>query len=359
MDAKFAKISPFQVDPDKIPDTLSLTDEDFRPAGESEKDRQNQRDLQLLNQAWQSGENKLNREQQEALQRLSQEFSAGESAKDRELQKTLQELSQAFQSRENALNRTQSQSQFDIEMAFKEKQLTATQDQWKQEFDYNKMSDAQKLAYNYVVNAASNGGDVSDALLEKAGLSREDYNAMKADVDAVNSGSSSSRSSGSSSSDTGSTDTRPEWQKKGFKSKADYDEGGYKFIDAESYYKWKEKQNIDGTSSDGATAQTAQTAIPYSDVKKKTTSSSTPPISGVAATISTAKTTTNTTGKKDTVNKGTGEALSASIEKRKQELKDQISALGKKLSTAGITNSERAKINKEIEELQKKLNKYK
>ena len=37
MDAKFAKISPFQVDPDKIPDTFALTSEDFAPAGESEK----------------------------------------------------------------------------------------------------------------------------------------------------------------------------------------------------------------------------------------------------------------------------------------------------------------------------------
>ncbi|MBR0352121.1 MAG: ABC transporter permease [Oscillospiraceae bacterium] len=35
MDAKFAKISPFQVDPDKIP---PLTDEDFAPAAENEKE---------------------------------------------------------------------------------------------------------------------------------------------------------------------------------------------------------------------------------------------------------------------------------------------------------------------------------
>ena len=34
MDGKFAKISPFQVDPDKIP---QLTEEDFAPAGDSEK----------------------------------------------------------------------------------------------------------------------------------------------------------------------------------------------------------------------------------------------------------------------------------------------------------------------------------
>ena len=38
MDAKFARISPFQVDPDKIMETFGLTDGDFAPAAESEKE---------------------------------------------------------------------------------------------------------------------------------------------------------------------------------------------------------------------------------------------------------------------------------------------------------------------------------
>ena len=37
MDGKFAKLSPFQVDPDKIPDLLQLDAEDFEPAAENEK----------------------------------------------------------------------------------------------------------------------------------------------------------------------------------------------------------------------------------------------------------------------------------------------------------------------------------
>ena len=37
MDGKFAKISPFQVDPDRIPDTFDLREEDFAPAGDTEK----------------------------------------------------------------------------------------------------------------------------------------------------------------------------------------------------------------------------------------------------------------------------------------------------------------------------------
>ncbi|MBP5727725.1 MAG: hypothetical protein J6Y48_11695 [Clostridia bacterium] len=72
------------------------------------------------------------------------------------------------------------QSNWEIQQAFNEQQWQAQQEQWKQEFEYNKMSDSQKIAYNYIVAAASNGGDVSDALLKQAGISRTDYNAMKA-----------------------------------------------------------------------------------------------------------------------------------------------------------------------------------
>jgi hypothetical protein len=73
----------------------------------------------------------------------------------------------------------QNQTQFNIQQAFNEKQWEAQQAQWKQEYEYTKMSDSQKIAYNYIVAAAAQGGDVSDALLQQAGISREDYNAMK------------------------------------------------------------------------------------------------------------------------------------------------------------------------------------
>jgi len=46
-------------------------------------------------------------------------------------------------------------------------------------FDYTKASDEMQYLYNYVITAAANGGDVSDDLLAKVGLSRADYNAMK------------------------------------------------------------------------------------------------------------------------------------------------------------------------------------
>lgn len=89
---------------------------------------------------------------------------------------------QAFQQSEVARN----QSNFELQQAFAERQWEAQQEQWREQFDYSKMSDSQKLAYNYIVTAASNGGDVSDALLTQAGISRQDYNAMKAQ--AVSSG---------------------------------------------------------------------------------------------------------------------------------------------------------------------------
>lgn len=72
------------------------------------------------------------------------------------------------------------QSNWEIQQAFAEKQWQAQQDQWKQEFDYNKMSNDQKLAYETVINIISQGNDPSDDLLKRAGISRADANAMKA-----------------------------------------------------------------------------------------------------------------------------------------------------------------------------------
>lgn len=98
------------------------------------------------------------------------------------------------------------QSNFEIQQAFNEKQWEAQQDQWKQEFEYNKKSDTQKLAYNYVVSIIGNGGSPSDALLAQAGLSRADANAM------------SSKTNGSRSS--GSGKYASDWYKQGFPSYA-------------------------------------------------------------------------------------------------------------------------------------------
>lgn len=63
-----------------------------------------------------------------------------------------------------------------------EKSFNAQNDQWKQQFEYTKMSDDQKLAYNYVTAIIGQGGTPSDDLLARAGLSRADANSMTAQV---------------------------------------------------------------------------------------------------------------------------------------------------------------------------------
>lgn len=88
---------------------------------------------------------------------------------------------------------------------FSEKQWQAQQDQWREQFDYSKMSAEQQLNYNFVTYALQNGKDVSDDMLQKAGLSRADFNAMKAQVSGGGGGS-------------GKT---PEWKALGFKSAND------------------------------------------------------------------------------------------------------------------------------------------
>lgn len=68
------------------------------------------------------------------------------------------------------------------EFAFSQKQFETQVAQWDKQFEYTKMSDEQKLNYNYVISILGQGGDPSDDMLAKAGLSRADANAMKAQV---------------------------------------------------------------------------------------------------------------------------------------------------------------------------------
>jgi len=61
-----------------------------------------------------------------------------------------------------------------------QQQFQAQQDQWKQQFDYQKMSANQQIAYNYLMNMLESGDNPSDALLKQAGITRKDYEQMKA-----------------------------------------------------------------------------------------------------------------------------------------------------------------------------------
>ena len=105
---------------------------------------------------------------------------------------------QDWQSAENALNRAQSekqaadqialqreqmaqdQSRFEVQQAFSEKQWQDQLAQYREDMDYKKMSADQQIAYNIMIAQAENGQDATDDLLRRVGISREDFNAIKA-----------------------------------------------------------------------------------------------------------------------------------------------------------------------------------
>lgn len=89
-------------------------------------------------------------------------------------------VSQDEQTQQNWQTQFDYQSERDkISDAFQEKQWQAQQDQWREEFDYSKMTNDQKIAFEVISAAAQKGGSVSDDILKRAGISRQDYNAMK------------------------------------------------------------------------------------------------------------------------------------------------------------------------------------
>jgi hypothetical protein len=114
---------------------------------------------------------------------------------------------------------------------FAEKQFNDAHDEWLSKLEYSRMSDDQKYAYNWVSYALQNGNDVSDDLLSKAGLSRDDYNRMKQQAQASTRG---SYNPGSST---------PAWQKAGFASEADYNDAkNLGITDPATYQDYKSKQ---------------------------------------------------------------------------------------------------------------------
>lgn len=130
---------------------------------------------------------------------------------------------QAFQSQQYAdqrsdvaYNRAFNEQQYADQRAdvaynreFNERQLEAQQEQWREQFDYNRMSDEQRLNYNWVTYSLQNGNDVSDEMLERAGLSRDDYNRMRQQAQPT-------------MSRRYSSDTTPAWQTAGFASEEEY-----------------------------------------------------------------------------------------------------------------------------------------
>ena len=137
-------------------------------------------------------------ERQEAFQREQFEYQKAQDALAQQNWQTQMDYQQSRDAVSDAFNEKQWQAQQD--------QWQAQQEQWKQEFEYSKMSSDQKLAYESIMTIIGQGNDPSDDLLKRAGLSRADVNAMKAQTPI----------SGSS------YNSKPAWQKAGFTSEDEY-----------------------------------------------------------------------------------------------------------------------------------------
>lgn len=160
---------------------------DFQ-AGEAEKQR-----------AFSTSEREASQLYNTAEREATQRYNTGEREAQQAYSTAEREAQQAWQSGENAANRAQDQAQFEANLGFQreraavsddqwERQFNTANDQWKQQFEYTKMSDDQKLAYNYVTAIIGQGGTPSDDLLARAGLSRTDANAMTAQASGLGGG---------------------------------------------------------------------------------------------------------------------------------------------------------------------------
>ena len=198
---------------------------------EAEKARKFQTSEREAQQEWQSGENALNRSFQTSEREAQQLYNTGEREAQQLYNTGEREAQQAWQSGENALNRAQEQEQFAKTYGLQRDQFNESKRQYEQNFNYQKSRDAvsdsqwnqtfnyqkerdavsdnqwnqsfglqkDQFAYtqssdernyyaSWVQNIAANGGEASDDMLAKAGISRADFEAMKAQAAAATGG---------------------------------------------------------------------------------------------------------------------------------------------------------------------------
>ena len=254
----------------------------------------------VAQQAYQSGENALTRAYNTAEREAQQAWQSGESALTRAYNTAERVAQQAWQSGENQANRDLTRYQYDTNMnyqqsrdaiedafrerqyadsradtawnqAFQERQWQTQVDQWNKTFDYNSMSDEQKINYNYVTYALQTGADVSDEMLEKAGLSRADFNAMKQQAEESGATSGGYNPATTPTETTPPTDTDKQKAINDFitnlqKGIADADRGK-----ANDFSGLKPNTNFDNITAPGATGSKV---IPEYEKKKNTPSSS-------------------------------------------------------------------------------------
>ena len=164
-------------------------------------------------QSWQSSENALNRSNQERLQQLSQEWQSGENAKNRAFTTSEREatqkyntsereaqqqyntaereaqqaynskesaLSREWQTAENAANRAEQARQYDTSLAYQKERDAVGDTQWDKQFGFNEKTTDQQIAMQYALDILGKGQMPTDDLLARAGLSKEDAQAMMA-----------------------------------------------------------------------------------------------------------------------------------------------------------------------------------
>lgn len=70
--------------------------------------------------------------------------------------------------------------QFNVNFDYQKGRDAIGDEQWQKAFDQSNTQNDRQLAYNYVTAILARGGDPTDDLLARAGLSRQDANAIKA-----------------------------------------------------------------------------------------------------------------------------------------------------------------------------------
>jgi hypothetical protein len=124
-------------------------------------------------QQYQSSENALNRAFQTSEREATQAYNTAE-----------RQAQQAYQAEQAEKSRAAEQERFEIQQAFNEKQFEAQQEQLKQQFDYQQKSDAQKIAFEYLLTQIKNGETPTDEMLKSAGLTTQDGQALVAEANA-------------------------------------------------------------------------------------------------------------------------------------------------------------------------------
>lgn len=123
-----------------------------------------------------------------------------------------QTLANINQQKLNAANKITSQKIADYENRLNTlEQQEQEQSNWERQFEWQQKSADQQIALSFIQNILAKGGTPSDELLARAGLSRADYDAMKAQASGGGVRGGRYRGGGGGDDDDGTTTDNGEW----------------------------------------------------------------------------------------------------------------------------------------------------